>query len=118
VVGTGAFAENFRDVKDADSDGLSDRAEKLIKTDAQKADTDGDKLSDAMEITFGTNPQLGDTDRDGISDAIEVQYGLDPLAPGSVMASSVPGAGVAGPGAMPSGTTGQPSDPGGDIDPS
>ncbi len=40
VVGTGALAENVRDgIKDADSDGLSDRAEKLVGTDAKKADT-------------------------------------------------------------------------------
>jgi hypothetical protein len=91
VVGTGALAENVRDgVEDADSDGLSDRVEKLIGTDARKADTDRDKLADAMEIAFGTNPLQADTDRDGISDAVEVQYGMDPLAPGSAMTPTVP----------------------------
>ena len=97
VVGTGALAENVRDgIKDADSDGLSDRAEKLIGTDAKKADTDHDKLTDAMEIAFGSNPLLADTDSDGISDSVEVQYGMDPLAPGSAMAPSVSGVQPAG----------------------
>ena len=91
VVGTGALAENVRDgIKDADSDGLSDRAEKLVGTDAKKADTDRDKLSDAMEIALGSNPLLADTDSDGISDSVEVQYGMDPLAPGSSMPPTVP----------------------------
>jgi hypothetical protein len=103
VVGTGALAENVRDgFKDADSDGLSDRVEKLIGTKAKKADTDRDKLSDAMEIAFGTNPLLGDTDSDGISDAVEVQYGLDPLAPGSALAPTV--AGGQPPGGVPADT--------------
>jgi hypothetical protein len=118
VVGVGALAENVRDgVNDADSDGLSDRVEKLVGTDAKKADTDSDKLSDAMEVALGTNPLLADTDRDGISDAIEVQYGMDPLAPGSAMASSVPGAGVAGPGTAQPVPVGESADGGGAFDP-
>jgi hypothetical protein len=97
VIGTGAIAENVRDgVKDEDSDGLSDRVEKLIGTDSTKADTDRDKLSDAMEIAFGTNPLQADTDRDGISDAVEVQFGMDPLAPGSAVAPTVPAGQPAG----------------------
>ena len=110
----GALAENVRDgIKDADSDGLSDRAEKLVGTDAKKADTDHDKLSDAMEIALGSNPLLADTDSDGISDSIEVQYGMDPLAPGSAMRPTVP---VGQPtGGLPADS---PADSGGVLDPS
>jgi hypothetical protein len=65
-----------------------------------------------MEISFGTNPLLADTDRDGISDAVEVQYGMDPLAPGSALAPSVQGAGVAGLGSPQTSSTGvDPSGP-------
>ena len=115
---SGALAENVRDgVKDADSDGLSDRAEKLVGTDAKKADTDGDKLSDAMEIAFGTNPLLADTDRDGISDAIEVQYGLDPLAPGSALGAERPGGRGGRSGGWSAAAGAQPADAGGVFDP-
>jgi hypothetical protein len=97
VVGTGALAENVRDgVADSDQDGLSDHAEKVLKTDANNIDSDADKLSDAMEISLGTNPLLADTDSDGIYDAVEAQYGLDPLVPGSSLGVGGPGAGVGG----------------------
>ena len=80
VVGTGVFAENVRDgVKDADADGLSDHAEKLVGLSATDADSDDDGLSDGVEASLGTDPLLADTDHDGLTDAFEVEHGSDPL---------------------------------------
>jgi cell wall-associated NlpC family hydrolase len=80
VVGEGILAENVRGgVKDADSDGLSDHVEKLVGTNAKKADSDGDGLADATEASLGTNPTVADSDADGVTDGFEVTYGSDPL---------------------------------------
>lgn len=92
VVGVGAFAENIRDgVKDTDRDGLSNHAEKLLGTDAKKADSDLDGLTDAMEMSLGTNPRLADTDRDGLSDRLEVDYEINPLSADLDLAQDLPG---------------------------
>ena len=80
VVGTGVFAENVRDgVKDADADGLSDHAEKLVGLRATDADSDDDGLSDGAEAALGTDPLLADTDHDGLTDELEAEHGSDPL---------------------------------------
>ena len=80
MVGTGVFAENVRDgVKDADADGLSDHAEKLVGLRATDADSDDDGLSDGAEAALGTDPLLADTDHDGLTDELEAEHGSDPL---------------------------------------
>ena len=80
VVGTGVFAENVRDgVKDADADGLSDHAEKLVGLRATDSDSDDDGLSDGAEAALGTDPLLADTDHDGLTDELEIEHGSDPL---------------------------------------
>ena len=117
VIGTGIFAENARDgVKDADSDGLTDHAEELLRTDVGKSDTDGDQLDDATEVTLGTDARMGDTDGDGILDGIEVRFHQNPLVPESVLApgsdgspNSVPGDQV-GQWTTPEGTPVDPAD--------
>ena len=87
VVGTGVFAESIRGgVKDADADGLSDHAEKLVGLDPKKADSDADGLTDGAEAALGTDPLLADSDHDGLTDELEVEYGSDPL--GSFVDSS------------------------------
>lgn len=59
-------------VTDRDGDGLTDRFEKLLGTDAKEADTDHDGLTDTYETTTShTDPLSGDTDRDGAGDGTE-----------------------------------------------
>ena len=80
VVGAGVFAENVRDgVKDADADGLSDHAEKLVGLRSTDSDSDDDGLSDGAEAALGTDPLLADTDHDGLTDELEAEHGSDPL---------------------------------------
>lgn len=65
----GVFTE---EVKDTDSDGVSDYVEDIYGIDTEIADTDNDGLTDYQEIhiTF-TEPLLVDTDFDGINDGEE-----------------------------------------------
>jgi hypothetical protein len=80
VVGSGALAENARaGLPDGDGDGLSDAAEKVLRTDPGRADTDADQLSDALERALGTDPTRADSDGDGVADGLEVQLGRNPL---------------------------------------
>lgn len=71
--------------KDTDGDGLSDRAEAELGTDAGKPDTDGDGLSDGDEVDTGADPLVVDTDADGYTDRDEVYEGRDPADPASVI---------------------------------
>ena len=80
VVGSGVFAENLRQAHDADHDGLSDRSEKLVGTDPDRADSDGDGLGDGAEAGLGTDPTRADSDSDGLTDRLEVETGRDPLS--------------------------------------
>jgi hypothetical protein len=65
---------------DTDGDGLFDRFEKTLGTDAAHIDTDGDSLSDGDEIwIYHTNPLDADSDSDGIDDGTEVRSRIDPL---------------------------------------
>ncbi len=64
--------------KDPDRDGLSNKVEKRLRTNARRADTDRDRLKDGVEVRLGTNPRVKDTDRDGVSDGREVAAGTDP----------------------------------------
>ena len=66
--------------RDSDSDGLTNKEEKVLGTDPDNPDTDGDGLSDGEEIrTYKTNPLNGDSDNDGLKDGAEVrQHKTDP----------------------------------------
>jgi cell wall-associated NlpC family hydrolase len=79
VVGSGLLAEHVKTIADSDADGLSDRTEGLVGTDAKSADTDRDRLADAVEAAMGTNPTDSDSDADGVADGLEVASGSDPL---------------------------------------
>ncbi|MCX6028050.1 MAG: hypothetical protein NT169_01955, partial [Chloroflexi bacterium] len=69
----------FPRLKDADGDGLRDKADGGADPNDLKWDTDGDGLSDFYEVQIGTNPQVADTDHDGLTDYQEVILGTDPL---------------------------------------
>ena len=65
--------------RDADRDGLSNRAEKRAKTNPRKKDTDRDGLSDGAEVRqIRTSPRRKDTDRDVWTDGREVRLGSNP----------------------------------------
>ncbi len=64
--------------KDLDRDGLSNKAEKKLKTNPRRADTDFDGLKDRAEIKIKTNPRKADSDGDGLKDGLEVRDGLNP----------------------------------------
>jgi outer membrane protein OmpA-like peptidoglycan-associated protein len=66
---------------DTDGDGLTDKVEKILRTDPEKFDTDGDGLGDGEEVNkYHTDPLNPDTDGDGLSDGDEVhKYHTDPL---------------------------------------
>lgn len=58
---------------DADRDGISDAAERAIKTNPNNADTDGDGIPDPFEIfAYRTNALVADSDGDGKPDGMEV----------------------------------------------
>ncbi len=68
------------DATDSDGDGLSDGVEvHLYDSDPANADTDGDGLTDFAEVTnWGTSPSERDTDGDGHDDGAEQALGSDP----------------------------------------
>jgi hypothetical protein len=51
---------NPNDSVDSDNDGISDKKEKSLGTDAGKSDTDGDEVSDYQELLMGTDPKVKD----------------------------------------------------------
>ena len=57
--------------KDADHDGVKNRAEYTLKTHPRRADTDRDGLRDGDEVKVATNPRRADSDADGIRDGDE-----------------------------------------------
>src|SRR5256885_7136551 len=57
--------------RDSDHDGLSNRQELKLGTNAHKADTDGDGLKDGAEVRTGNDPLRRDTDGDGVVDGRE-----------------------------------------------
>ena len=57
---------------DTDADGLNDKFETSIGTDAWNYDTDSDGLPDCFEIVFGTDPTNKDSDSDGLNDYLEL----------------------------------------------
>ena len=98
------FISGFRDMGDADGDGLRDYQEAELGTNPYSNDTDADGIPDTWEIEnnldpeeddanedpdvdgldnlneyyHNTNPYLLDTDSDGYSDGWEVQFGFAP----------------------------------------
>lgn len=67
--------------EDADGDGLTNLAERLLGTALNKTDTDGDGLSDGQERELGTDPLNDDTDGDGVADGREAALGTNPKIP-------------------------------------
>jgi hypothetical protein len=57
--------------KDADHDGVKNRAEYMLKTHPRRADSDRDGLRDGDEVKVATNPRRADSDADGIRDGDE-----------------------------------------------
>lgn len=64
---------------DSDGDGLTNKEEKELGTDVDKADTDGDGLDDAAELDAGADPLKPDSDDDGLDDGEEVDLGSSPV---------------------------------------
>ena len=68
-----AAVPNQAPQQDTDRDGLTDRLEKIYKTDPNQPDSDRDGLTDGEEVnTHRTNPLEQDTDEDGLTDGEEV----------------------------------------------
>lgn len=63
---------------DPDRDRLSNRAERLGRTDPRRRDTDRDGVPDGAELGRGTNLRPADPDRDGLSDGRELGMRTDP----------------------------------------
>jgi hypothetical protein len=64
--------------KDADGDGLLNRAAGGSDPDDSAWDFDGDGLSDYYEAQHGTDNAQSDADADGLNDQEELLYGSDP----------------------------------------
>ena len=69
------------DLRDTDSDGLSDCDELALGTDPRKVDTDGDTLTDYEEVQLMTDPLAKDSDGDGLDDEDELRFGFNPGNP-------------------------------------
>jgi Concanavalin A-like lectin/glucanases superfamily/Bacterial TSP3 repeat len=70
----------FPRLKDADNDGLINKADGGSDPNDSTWDSDGDGLSDYFELSHGTDPLKADTDGDGLSDLEEIRLGSDPLS--------------------------------------
>ena len=80
VSATAGFTWLLRGNPDPDADGLTNRDEKMRRTNPRLADTDRDGIKDGAEVsTFHTNPLAIDSDSDGLSDLDEIKkYKSDP----------------------------------------
>lgn len=70
--------------RDTDGDGLSQFAERYLKTSETLFDSDGDGIGDGLEVRYGLNPlsptaQGLDTDGDSKPDALELKVGTSPV---------------------------------------
>ena len=79
MTGTGLMCPG--DLRDTDSDGLSDCDELALGTDPRKVDTDGDTLTDYEEGQLMTDPLAKDSDGDGLDDQDELRFGFNPGNP-------------------------------------
>lgn len=72
---------------DADSDGLTNRAEFMHDTNPRVADSDGDQMTDGWEIINGLDPLMGDStldpDQDSLANLAEFTADTDPQNPDS-----------------------------------
>jgi hypothetical protein len=71
--------------RDTDGDGLLDRAERALGTNARAVDSDGDGMPDGWEVWNGLDPADGrdgeeDWDGDGLSNREEYELGTLPFA--------------------------------------
>ena len=77
----------INDMYDYDNDGLSNRQEFLLGTNAYNQDTDEDCMSDSFEVANNFNPLIADLlldlDNDGLTNIAENAMGTDPLNPDS-----------------------------------
>lgn len=74
---------------DLDGDGISNREERRLGSDAQRVDSDFDGVGDFAEIRqYFTSPTLVDSDGDGAWDGEEVAAGTDPGNPEIVPVTS------------------------------
>lgn len=66
--------------EDLDDDGLLNKTEYRLNTDAGSADTDDDGITDDVEFfVYGTSPRRVDSDGDRIDDGYEVANDLNPF---------------------------------------
>ncbi|MBX7098841.1 MAG: VWA domain-containing protein [Myxococcaceae bacterium] len=70
--------------RDTDGDGLSQFAERYLKTNEGLYDSDGDGIGDGLEVRYGLDPlsptaQALDTDGDSRPDAFELRAGSSPI---------------------------------------
>lgn len=93
---------------DIDNDGLVDSWEIEnfgdLTSESGDGDYDGDGLSNRAEARLGTNAKLSDSDGDGFSDKVELQGNSDPLNIDSVPSSDLIMLPAAEIGYMPKGT--------------
>jgi hypothetical protein len=76
--------------RDDDNDGISDVAERLMRTSPFDRDTDDDGISDSKEDRLDLDATRRDTDRDGLPDGLElgVRKGV-PDPPGSALGTDL-----------------------------
>lgn len=73
-----SWDERFPRLKDADNDGLLNRADGGADPNDSLWDTDQDRLGDLWELQHGYNPSSADEDNDGLGDYDEFLWGTDP----------------------------------------
>lgn len=84
-----SVADKANNIKDSDSDGLSNVVEDEYGTSDSNYDSDNDGLSDYEEVNYWfTDPTSSDTDGDGYKDGREILSGYLPAGPGKLMAIS------------------------------
>jgi subtilisin-like proprotein convertase family protein len=79
VGGKSVTVPGFARQKDADGDGLLNKADGGNDPDDGQADSDHDGVPDARELQVGTDPLRSDSDGDGLIDSDELRIGTDPL---------------------------------------